>query len=313
MLSRKTDPDAIPLHGRTALVTGAASGLGLQVTRGLARQGMRVVLLDRNAAALEAAKRELGGDAEAVVLDLASQPAIRAFAARWIESGRALDILVNNAGLLPPLQRSETAEGLELGFGVSVAGHFALTGLLLPALLRSSAPRVVTTSSIAHGSGRLDFDDLGMRRDYDPNRAYANAKLAALMHALELDRRARSAGSRLLSAAAHPGIARTAIGQAWANTPPVRWRDRLAALALHVAMRWLSQSAEQGAAPLLHAACSPQAEGGAYYGPSGFAHWRGAPARTRPWARALDAAAAARLWSTLESLTNVRYQWSIGT
>lgn len=272
------------------------------------------MLLDRNAAAGELARQKLqaetGAEVEFAALDLGSLGSIREFAQHWASGGRVLDVLVNNAGLLPPLQRAQTDEGLELGFGVSVAGHFALTGLLLPALLRSPEARVVTTSSIAHRSGHIDFDDLGMKHDYDPTRAYANAKLAALVHALELERRARQAGSRLRSMAAHPGIARTSIGNSWSDTPPTRLRDRLARLALDGAMRWLSQSAEQGAAPLLHAASAPDADGGAYYGPSGFMHWRGGPTRVTPSARARDAAAGARLWDALETLTQVRYPWS---
>ena len=296
------------LAGRTALITGAASGLGREAAAALAGLGARVVLADRNAARGEAARDEIlraGGAAEFHRIDLADLRAVREFAQAW---QGPLDLLLNNAGLLPPLQREQGAEGLELGFSVSVAGHFALTGLLLPALLCSEAPRVVTTSSIAHAAGRIDFDDLGITRDYDPMRAYSAAKLGALLHALELDRRARAAGVRLVSAAAHPGISRTAIGEGW-SAPPQGWRDRLARFAFGGAMRWLSQSAQQGAAPLVHAASAPDVTGGEYYGPGGFAQWRGAPVRVRPSARARDAIVAARLWERLEALTGVRYVW----
>jgi NAD(P)-dependent dehydrogenase (short-subunit alcohol dehydrogenase family) len=269
-----------------------------------------VVLLDRDASGLEAARQQAGGAAEVAAVDLSSLQAIHAFAEPWARSARALDLLVNNAGLLPRPQRGQTPEGFELGFGVSVAGHFALTGALLPALLRSEGARVVTTSSIAHRGARIDFDDLPIARNYDPVRAYATAKLGALMHALELERRARAAGTRLQSLAAHPGISRTRIGSSWDGQQPQGLRQRLATLALGAAMRWLSQDAEQGAAPLLHAATAPEVRGGEFYGPSGAFEWRGAPRRVTPSARARDAEAAGRLWRALESATQVQYDWS---
>jgi NAD(P)-dependent dehydrogenase (short-subunit alcohol dehydrogenase family) len=272
------------------------------------------VLLDRNAVGLEAARRQLGGEAETAVVDLSSLAAVRNFAATWISSGRALDVLVNNAGLLPRPRREQTAEGFELGFGVSVVGHFALTAGLLPALLRAEAARVVTTSSIAHRGARIDFDDLAIARNYDPVRAYATAKLGALLFALELERRARAAGSRLQSLAAHPGISRTAIGSSWDGIEPAGLRQRLAAVALGAAMRWFSQDAEQGAAPLVQAAATPEARGGEFYGPSGAFEWRGPPRRVVPSAGARDPQSGARLWQALEGATQIcfdwRYEWS---
>ena len=268
------------------------------------------MLLDRNAIGLEAARRQVGGEAEAAVVDLSSLSAVRSFAESWRASGLPLDVLVNNAGLLPRPRREQTAEGFELGFGVSVIGHFALTAGLLPALLHATAPRIVTTSSIAHRGARIDFDDLAITRNYDPVRAYATAKLGALLFALELERRARAAGTSLQSLAAHPGISRTSIGSSWEGVKPAGLRQRLANLALGAAMRWFSQDAEQGAAPLLHAATAPDARGGEFYGPSGAFEWRGAPARVVPSAGARDPRSGARLWQALEGATQIRYQWS---
>ena len=268
------------------------------------------MLLDRNVVGLEAARRQVGGEAETALVDLSSLAAVRSFAASWSGAGRALDVLVNNAGLLPRPRREQTAEGFELGFGVSVVAHFALTAGLLPALLRAQAARVVTTSSIAHRGARIDFDDLAIARSYDPVRAYATAKLGALLFALELERRARVAGARLQSLAAHPGISRTAIGSSWDGIEPAGLRQRLASLALGAAMRWFSQDAEQGAAPLLQAATAPEARGGEFYGPSGAFEWRGAPKRVVPSAGARDPQSGARLWQALEGAAQARYEWS---
>lgn len=302
---------AQPLSGRHALVTGAAGGLGYCTALGLARLGAQVLIVDRNVAGGEATAHDIraavpGAVAEFQALDLGSLAAIREVAAKLCADERPLNILVNNAGLLPPQQRTVTADGFELGFGVSVIGHYAFTGLLLPRLLRSAAPRVVGVSSIVHGNGRIAFDDLHLQRDYEPNRAYATAKLGSLLFALELQRRA---GGKLLSVAAHPGISRTAIGESWNKVPLQGLRDRLGRAALAFSMRRLGQSAEQGALPLIYAASQPSLEGGTFYGPDGVMQFRGEPVRVEPKAIARDEERARRLWAELEALTGVRYVW----
>lgn len=308
-------PDtALPLSGRQALVTGAAAGLGYCTALGLARLGARVLIVDRNVAGGEAAMRKIraampGAEVEFQALDLGSLAAIREVAATLRDDPRPLDLLVNNAGLLPPQHRAVTTDGFELGFGVSVLGHYALTGLLLPRLLRSAAPRVVGLSSIVHGSGKLDFDDLRLERDYEPNRAYATAKLASLLFALELQRRAHAAGSKLISVAAHPGIARTAIGAVWNQVPVQNLRDRAGRAALAFSMRWLGQSPEQGALPIIYAASQPGLEGGTLYGPDGWMQFRGKACRVEPKAIAKDEERARQLWEGLDRVTGVRYEW----
>jgi NAD(P)-dependent dehydrogenase (short-subunit alcohol dehydrogenase family) len=292
------DPTPAP---RLALITGAASGLGLECARALAATGWRVILADRNVAGGQAAARELGGGAQFRALDLGDLAAIRAFAASLTGP---LDLLLNVAGLLPPLQRATTRDGFELKFGVNHLGHFALTQSLLPALLRAPAPRVVSVSSIVAAHGRIDFDDLQAERGYDPQRAYRQAKLACLMFALELHDRARAAGWTLASIAAHPGIARTAIGADRKGQPHRRLRDHLEDWALAAAMRWFGQSAAEGAAPLLHAATAPDAESGAYYGPGGFGQFRGRPVRLPVPRSAADPALRRRLWDASAQLTS---------
>jgi hypothetical protein len=224
-----------------------------------------------------------------------------------------LDLLINNAGVMAPKQRLETADGFELQFGVNVLGHFALTALLLPALLRVAAkvqgqrPRVVTLASIAHKMGRLNFEDLQSTKSYSPMGAYRQSKLADLMFAFELDRRLRAAGPPapgVLSVAAHPGVANTNLFQVGEFSPV----ERLVRRGFGVAIGGLLNSGAQGAAPTLFAATAPDAVSGGYYGPQGFLETRGGdvgPAKVA--AQALDEAAAARLWSECERLTGVSF------
>lgn len=297
---------------RRALVTGAASGLGYEVAAALAARGDRVLLADRNVErGLEAVERIRAATPGAAVefrpLDLASLDHVREFAASVDRDDEPLHLLVNNAGILPSLQRQQTKEGFELAFGIAHLGHFTLTALLLAALQRAPAPRVVSVTSLVQAYARIDFDDIHARLRYEPQRAYNQSKLAVLMFALELDARARRAGFRLQSLAAHPGIARTAIGDARLHEPPRRLRDNLEAWAFRAAMKLAGQSAADGAQPILHAATADEANGGDFYGPGGFQQWSGPPRRVQPSRAALDPAARDRLWHLCEQLAGVRW------
>jgi NAD(P)-dependent dehydrogenase (short-subunit alcohol dehydrogenase family) len=297
---------------RRALVTGAAGGLGYEVAAALAARGDRVLLADRNVdRGLEAVERIRAATRNDAVefrpLDLASLAHVRAFAALIDRDDEPLHLLVNNAGILPSLRRQETQEGFELALGIALLGHFALTALLVPALQRAPAPRVVTVTSLVQAYARIDFDDIHARLRYEPTRAYNQSKLAVLMFALELDARARRAGFRLQSLAAHPGIARTAIGDARMNEPPRRLRDSLEVWAFRAAMALAGQSAADGARPILHAATAVDANGGEFYGPGGFQQWSGPPRRVAPSKAALDADARERLWHLATQLTGLRW------
>jgi NAD(P)-dependent dehydrogenase (short-subunit alcohol dehydrogenase family) len=298
-------------NSRRILITGSASGIGLQAARQLAALGHRLVLADRNVAAGEAAAadiRRAGGQAEFRPLDLGHLSRIRAFAGEELSQDLPLDALINNAGLLPPMHRATTADGFELGFGVSYLGHFALTGLLMPALLRSAAPRVVSVSSNSHPGGRIDFANLQLERNYQSSQAYTNSKLACLMFAVELQRRADAAGLKLLSVAAHPGISSTPIAAGWKSEDRRRLMDRFEVFGYDTLMRLIGQGAEDGARPLVLAATGEGIEPGGYYGPTGFLQARGKPGRVRPAKKALDAQRASRLWQESEVLTGVRWE-----
>lgn len=298
---------------RRVLVTGGASGIGLETSLQLALRGDHVILADRNVDGGEAAVRRIidtGGKGEFRELDLADMARIRDFATDELARSRPLDVLINNAGLLPPMVRATTRDDFELEFGVAHLGHFALTGLLLPALERSEGPRVVSVSSIAHARGRIDLDDLQYQRKYSSSRAYSGTKLACLMFAIELHRRAKATGSKLTSVAAHPGISRTPIAAGWEQEDRRRPWDRLEVFGYHVSVRLFGRPAAEGAQSLVFAATESSVIGGGYYGPTGFGQMGGPPGPVRPSRRAVDPAVAARLWETSEQLTGVRYEWS---
>ena len=309
MANGKWTVEQIPSQaGKTALVTGANSGIGYQAALELARHGAHVLMGCRNAvkgrAAIERLQREApGASAEVVELDMASLASIRAFAAAFIGRETALDLLINNAGVMALPKRELTEDGFERQFGTNHLGHFALTGLLMPALLAAPAPRVVTVASLAHRTGKIEFDNLQSERSYNGKGwdAYNASKLANILFAKELDRRARAGNSRLLSLEVHPGVSMTSI---FANGPGT---NNLKAIMVKLLAPILMQKDDAGALPTLYAATSPDAHGGEYIGPDGFQELKGAPVVVQPKPQALDVAVGERLWSVSEELTGVHY------
>ncbi|MER6625074.1 oxidoreductase [Streptomyces sp. NPDC000931] len=294
--------DRIPdQHGRTAVVTGANSGLGLVTADELARHGARVVLAVRDTAAGEEAARRIGGDVEVRELDLASLDSVRSFAAKLAADHPAIDLLVNNAGLVLLGPRRTSADGFELHIGTNMLGHFALTGLLLDRLAAAREPRVVSLSSITHKNAHLDFDDLMSERDYRAASAYGRSKLATTVFGIELERRLRAAGSPVVSVLAHPGLTRT-------NLTPRAWehRGRIGRLIARGGLL-VTQPVERGALPQLRAATDPGVRGGQFFGPSGFFETRGRVAEARLSREASDPAVGERLWTAAEELTGVSY------
>jgi len=290
-------------RGRTAVVTGANSGLGLVAARELARAGARVVLACRNtekgAEAERAIERDASGaEVEVAALDLAELESVRGFAERFRDEHEGLDLLVNNAGLMASPHR-RTADGFELQLGTNHLGHFALTGRMIGAMEGRKDARVVTVSSPAHRFGRISFDNLHGDRRYFRWRAYGQSKLANLLFAFELDRRLRAADSTVRSLAAHPGYAATNLQS---SAPP-----RFDRLVMAVGNRLLAQSDEMGALPILYAATYPGLEGGTYVGPDGPGEQRGYPTIVGSSAAARDEEVATRLWAVSEELTGVRF------
>ncbi|WP_328427792.1 oxidoreductase [Streptomyces sp. NBC_00443] len=290
--------------GRVAVVTGANSGLGYVTARELTRKGARVVLACRSevrGAAAEARMVSEVPDAQVELrrLDLGDLGSVREFAASLPYD--RLDLLVNNAGVMA-LPYGTTADGFETQFGVNHLGHFALTGLLLPALLGVPGARVVTVSSPLHAMSNIDIDDLNSERRYRRWIAYGRSKTANLLFTHELARRLEGQGAGVVVAAAHPGYADTNLqtaGPRMAGSRASEWFARLG-------NRVFAQSAEAGALPTLYAATAPDVRPDSFTGPS-IAGWRGSPVPSRraPWTR--NDRAGELLWEASERLTGVVY------
>jgi NAD(P)-dependent dehydrogenase (short-subunit alcohol dehydrogenase family) len=294
---RWSESDIVDQTGRTALVTGSNTGLGLDTARALAEHGARVVLACRNQTKGEAAAMRIrstapNADVVVVPLDLADLASVRAMATAVLADESRLDLLINNAGVMA-LPRQETADGFEMQFGTNHLGHFALTMLLLPRLIATPGSRVVTVSSMGHRMGRMNFDDLQGTKSYHRWLQYGMTKLSNLLFTYELQRRLQAAVAPTIAVAAHPG---------GSNTELARDAGTLMRLGQPMA-NLVMQSAAMGALPSLRAATDPSVIGGEYYGPDGLGETRGHPVRVSSSRASHDVAAAARLWSISEELT----------
>lgn len=296
-MSGFTGVDVPSQQGRCFVVTGANTGIGFETSRVLAARGARVILACRDAAKADNAIRRIaaevpGADLAFVPLDQADLASVRA-AGQQIMAEPRLDVLVNNAGvMIPPLQR--TAEGFELQFGVNHLATFALTGLLLPKLAETPGSRVVITSSLAHKSGSIDWDDLNAERSYKKGARYYASKLANALHMFELDRRLRAAGSPVIALGCHPGVATTELDR----------HSLLARVAFRV-MRPILNTPEKGAWPTLQAATDAKARAGDYFGPQRFGEASGPSGIAKLSARATDPVLARRLWDISVEMTGV--------
>jgi NAD(P)-dependent dehydrogenase (short-subunit alcohol dehydrogenase family) len=305
---RWTAADVPDQAGRTAVVTGASGGLGLQTARVLAGRGATVVLACRDLGKAEQAagliRDQAGRDSVAIVhLDLASLASVRQ-AADDIRAARPrLDLLINNAAVMAaPYHRTE--DGFEVTFATNHLGHFALTGLLLSRLLETPGSRIVTVSSVGHRDGVMRFDDLQFSRGYNRGHAYWQSKLANLLFTYELSSRLQAAGAPTTALAAHPGV----VG----STGLWRTSSRLERVVVSPRMRMINfrlvHSVEQGALPMLRAATDPAARAGQYYGPGGRRGYTGYPVLEESSPRSRNEADQRRLWQVSEELTGVSYR-----
>ena len=285
-----TAADLPRLAGRTFVITGANSGIGLEAARALAAHEARVILAVRDVAKGERAAAEIGGDTHVRELDLADLASVRAFAEDTHED---FDVLINNAGVMNvPEQR--TKDGFEMQIGTNHLGHFALTNLLLPRI----TDRVVVLASGAHRFGRIRLDDLNWERGYRRHAAYGQTKLANLLFLSELQRRLEEIDAPIKAIGAHPGWAATNLQTRNGNV----LEDTL----MRVGNTLLAQNASMGALPTLYAA-TQDLPGNAYIGPDGIGEMRGHPTPVGRSGAALDAETGRRLWELSESLTGVRF------
>jgi NAD(P)-dependent dehydrogenase (short-subunit alcohol dehydrogenase family) len=305
-----TPPD---LSGKLGVVTGSNSGLGLGLATRLAAAGADVVMAIRNQAKGEAAAAEIQQkvpNAKLTLkrLDLASLASVANLGEELNAEGRPIDILINNAGIMQPPQRETTEDGFEMQFGCNHLGHFALTAHLLPLLRAAGNARVTSLSSLAARLGGVNFEDPQWEKSYNPTRAYNQSKAATLMFALELDRRSREAGWGIVSNAAHPGLTKTNLQ----ISGPSHGKQSPTLTARFYQFTWrftpfMWQDVDQGILPALYAATSPQAEGGAYYGPAGFRELTGKAAHASIPPSARSEADNRRLWELSEQFTGVTY------
>jgi len=289
--------------GRVGIVTGANIGLGYETALAFAEKDMTVILACRNAKKANDAKAKIieqypKAKVDYINLDLGRLASVRKFAKEVLVKYNRIDLLVNNAGIMvPPF--SLTEDGFESQMGVNYFGHFLLTALLYPTIKQTKGSRIVSLSSIAHRSGKINFDDLQSRKSYNATVAYSQSKLACLMFAYELDRRIKRAGGQVLSVASHPGISTTNLAQHMPNWVQKYLFPILAPL--------IAQSPNAGAEPTLYAALGNDVKGGDYFGPNGFREMRGRAIKVDSTSRSKDLDVAKRLWEVSEKLTKTSF------
>ena len=290
------------------VITGGNSGIGLEAAKVLVSRNATVVLACRDARKMGEAAASLraagAGRVEQVVLDLSSLASVRSAATELAGRFPQIDVLVNNAGVMA-LPEAKSADGHELQFATNHLGHFALTARLLPLLVAAGTPerpaRVVNVSSTMHRRANLNFDDPMLTRGYHPWVAYGQSKMANLLFTYELDRRLRAAGLPVRALACHPGYAAT-------NLQNTMRRGAFMTLATDLGNRLVAQSAEGGAWPTVHAALSPEVDGGDYVGPGGLFEIAGPPRKVASNRASHDADSQRRLWELSERLTGVRFE-----
>lgn len=296
------------MNDKVAVVTGANAGLGYEVALDLARRGDRVVMACRSLERAVPARERLLAEVpdagvEIIQLDVSEPESIRRFSQDFSERFDRLDLLVNNAGIVGDAL-ARNSQGYEMQLATNYLGAFALTGRLLPCFSADGPGRIVNVGSLGHRLGKLDLDDINWhRRPYKEMAAYCQSKLAVITFTLELDRRLRATGSRVMVLGAHPGFAATEIARKSRISNP---NNRLG--------QWFTRKMETrvptpaaAARPILYAACHAGVQGGDYYGPGGWLEIAGEPAPARVRAAARDVDLGRRLWQLSESLTGVAY------
>ena len=308
MRKEKWTVDQIPVQsGRTAVVTGANSGLGYNTARALALKGAKVILACRNVEKGELARKEImedGAEVEPEVfhLDLASLESVQQFSEKFLESAERLDLLINNAGLMAvPYARTE--DGFEMQFGVNHLGHFALTARLWPLISHTIGSRVVQVSSLAHLWGEIRKKDIHWEQGYKKWGAYGMSKLANLLFIHELAARLSGVGKTVIAAAAHPGYANTELQAKGSRMKG----SRLGAGSFNLANQLVAQSAAQGALPSLYAATATGVASGDYFGPGGLLRLRGYPVLEKPSSKRVNSETARDLWPLSEHLTGLHF------
>ena len=290
--------------GKRVVITGGGSGIGFEAARYLSGNGAQVIIAVRTPSKGEAAIKKIkdefpDADISMMYIDLGNLESVRRFAKEFSDKYDRLDILINNAGIMiPPYKK--TADGFELQFGVNHLGHFALTGLLLPLLEKSTGSRVVTVSSIANRGASIYFDNLDGSKGFSTINFYRQSKFANLLFGIELNNRLRKTGSETISIVCHPGVSATNLF--------MRGSEKEGGKILNFFVKLFAQPASKGALPTIYAATKEELKGGEYIGPDGFMNMRGNPVISGEVAKRFDSEVAAKLWTVSEELTGVVYK-----
>lgn len=288
--------------GKIAIVTGANSGLGKEITIGLLKVDIKVIMACRNLEKGEKAKMDFlkkipSADIELMKLDLSSLASVRSFVKSFNEKYKQLDLLIENAGIMiPPFVKTE--DGFESQMGVNYFGHFLLTNLLMPILNNTEGARIATTSSIAHQNGRIDFNNLNAEVNYSKMGAYSQSKLACLMFAFELHRRLSNSDSNVIAVSSHPGVSNTNL---FSHIP------KLFQILMIPLLPFFAHPPKKAALPMLYAALGKDINSGDYLGPIGYKNMKGKPGKTKPEPHALDKDVAKKLWEVSEKLTGEKF------
>lgn len=288
--------------GKIAIVTGANSGLGQEITLVLVKKDIKVIMACRNVEKTESAKTNIlrivpTAEIEIMELDLNSLSSVRYFAQLYSEKYTQLDLMIANAGIMiPPFAKTE--DGFESQMGVNYFSHFLLINLLFPIIKNTPESRIITTSSIAHENAKIDFANLNSEKSYSKMGAYGQSKLACLMFAYELHRRLQNANSNVIALSVHPGVSKTNL---FNNMP------KFLQFVLSPFWRMLTHSPEEAAKPMLYAALMEDVNGGEYYGPSGFMGMKGDPKKVKSKPQSYDKEVAKKLWEVSEELTKQKF------
>ncbi|MCU1529118.1 MAG: short-chain dehydrogenase [Frondihabitans sp.] len=308
-MPRRSDIAVPDLTGKLALVTGGSDGIGLRIARRLAKAGAEVILPVRNPSKGAAAVAEItaavpGANVSTRVLDLSSLASVGALGETLIGEDRPINILINNAGVMTPPTRQITTDGYELQFATNHLGHVALTAHLL-SLLRAGRARVTTQISLSANQNAVNWDDLQWEKTYRGMESYSSSKIALGLWALELNRRSVAENWGLTSNLSHPGISPTNLLAAQPGMG--RPKDTTGVKMIRTFSRWgiLFGTPESAALPAVYAATSPDAEGGHFYGPSGFAHLAGVPAEQKLYSRVASEEDAKRIWEISGGLAEI--------
>lgn len=287
---------------RTAIVTGANSGLGFETTKALARQNIKVIMACRNLEKAEIARNLIlketpNANLRIIPLDLNSFNSIHQFAEEFKSRYKALHLLINNAGFMA--NKFELSEdGLETQYTANFLGHFLLTGLLLNRLKNSESSRIITVSSIAHRLAKIDFKNINNEQKYRPFIRYSETKLACLMFSYELNRRLIESKIPIISVAAHPGVSITNISHQKAK-PLLKLQDKFG--------RFVFSDQKQGAESTIFSSLDLSVKGGNYYGPSGLFEIKGETKKLDSSKRSKNISVAKDLWHFAEETTKFKY------